>query len=66
MHFLGGLGLTDPSAVAVESSASESVTSALTNQILLQRNNFDVNEQSQAKVDTIALQRQWRASWPLS
>ena len=37
---LGGLGLADPSAV--ELGASESVTSALTNQILQQQNNYDV------------------------
>jgi len=63
---LGGLGLADPSAVVgFEFNASESVTSALTTQIIQQHYNFDPNvfaDQCQAKVDVIALRQQRRAS----
>ena len=56
---LGGLALADPSAVAgFEVNASESVTSALTTQIIQQHYNFDpavFADQHQAKVDVIVL-----------
>ena len=56
---LGGPGLASPLEVAgFEFNVSESVTFALSTQIIQQRNNFDPTvfaDQRQAKIDVVAL-----------
>ena len=63
---LGGPGLASPLEVAgFEFNVSESVTFALSTQIIQQRNNFDPTvfaDQRQAKIDVVALRRQRQAS----